>query len=188
MLSQSINGGRHARPRGCIAGHRNRGARAAVVGDRGPESLAPGGDPRPQLHDARYLSRGGRPARRLARPRPHGGRDGGRRNRDGRRPLHGRDGQAAESFEDRADSGPPRRLFPGGIDHRRRRAPAAPALPGRAGRHLCQYLGRGEGRVRYLLHLVQCGRGGRVARQRSRDLSSGPVSRPLGCVADRRRR
>jgi quinolinate synthase len=29
------------------------------------------------------------------------------------------------------------------------------ALSGRAGRHLCQHLGRGEGRVRHLLHLGQ---------------------------------
>ena len=38
--------------------------------------------------------------------------------------------------------------------------------PGRAGRDLRQHLGRGEGRVRHLLHLGQCGEGGRVARRR----------------------
>ena len=37
------------------------------------------------------------------------------------------------------------------------------AYPGRAGRHLCEHIGRGEGRLRHLLHLRQCAEGGRVA-------------------------
>ncbi len=41
------------------------------------------------------------------------------------------------------------------VDHRRRRAPAARALPGRAGRDLRQHLGRREGRERHLLHVVE---------------------------------
>ena len=39
------------------------------------------------------------------------------------------------------------------------------ALPRRAGGHLRQHLGRGEGRVRHLLHLGQRGAGRRVARR-----------------------
>ena len=47
------------------------------------------------------------------------------------------------------------RLLARGVDHRRRRAAAAAALPRRAGGHLRQHLGRGEGRVGHLLHLGQ---------------------------------
>ena len=47
------------------------------------------------------------------------------------------------------------RLLARRVDHRRRRAPAAPALSGRAGRDLRQHLGGGEGRERHLLHLGQ---------------------------------
>ncbi len=54
-----------------------------------------------------------------------------------------------------------RRLLAGRVDHRRRRARAARALSRRAGRHLCQHLGRREGGVRYLLHLVERGARGR---------------------------
>ena len=43
----------------------------------------------------------------------------------------------------------------------RRCAPAAPEISGRAGRDLCQHLGRGEGRVGHLLHLGQCAEGRR---------------------------
>ena len=55
----------------------------------------------------------------------------------------------------RADPRPARRLLARRLDHRRGRAPAAPALSRRAGRHLRQHLGRGEGRERHLLHLRQ---------------------------------
>jgi len=41
----------------------------------------------------------------------------------------------------------------GGLDHRRRRAVDATATPGRVSRYLCELIRRGEGRVRYLLHL-----------------------------------
>ena len=54
------------------------------------------------------------------------------------------------------------------IDHRRRHPPAAPALSGRAGGDLRQHLGRGEGRIRHLLHLGQCREGGRGAGRRAR--------------------
>ena len=89
--------------------------------------------------------------------------------------------------EDRADPGPARRLLARRIHHRRRRAPAAPALPGRAGRHLRQHLRRGEGGIGHLLHVRQCGRRRRVARRRPRDLPARPVPRALGRLADRRR-
>ena len=89
--------------------------------------------------------------------------------------------------EDRPDPGPARRLLAGRVHHRRRRAPAAPALPGRAGRHLRQHLRRGEGRVGHLLHLRQRGRGRGVARRRPGDLPARPVPRALGRLADRRR-
>ena len=45
---------------------------------------------------------------------------------------------------------------------------AARGLSRRAGRHLRQHLGRGEGRVRHLLHLVQRRAGGRDASARQR--------------------
>ena len=51
------------------------------------------------------------------------------------------------------------------IDARRHRAPAA-GLSGRAGRHLREHVGRGEGRLRHLLHVGQCAEGRRVARRR----------------------
>ena len=73
----------------------------------------------------------------------------------GRRAFHGRDGQDAESRQDRADPRHARGLLAGRVDHRRRRAAAAPALSRRAGRDLCEHLGRGEGRVGHLLHLRQ---------------------------------
>ena len=60
--------------------------------------------------------------------------------------------------QDRADPGLARRLLARRLDHRRRRAAAARALSGRAGRHLRQHLGRREGRERHLLHLVERGR------------------------------
>ena len=48
------------------------------------------------------------------------------------------------------------RLFAGGLDYRRGRPAAAATLSGRAGRHLCQHVGRSESRVRYLLYVRQC--------------------------------
>ena len=72
-----------------------------------------------------------------------------------RRPLHGRDLEAAEPGQDGADPRQARRLLARRVDHRRRRAAAARALSRRAGRHLRQHLGRREGGERHLLHLVQ---------------------------------
>ena len=45
-----------------------------------------------------------------------------RRDRARRRAFHGRDGEAAEPGQDRADPRPARRLLAGRVDHRRRRA------------------------------------------------------------------
>ncbi len=58
-----------------------------------------------------------------------------------------------------------RRLLAGGIDHRRRCAPAAAALSRRAGRDIRQHIGRGEGGVRHLLHLRQRPQDRRIARR-----------------------
>ena len=93
-----------------------------------------------------------------------------RRDRAGRRALHGRDREDPESRQDRADPGPAGRLLARLLDHRRGRAAAARALPGRAGGHLRQHLGRGEGRERHLLHVVERGAGGREPRRRQGDL------------------
>ena len=57
-------------------------------------------------------------------------------------------------------------------DVRRLRQP----LSRRAGRHLCQHFGGGEGGVRHLLHLGQCKDCGRVARCRSGDHAAGRIS------------
>jgi quinolinate synthase len=43
--------------------------------------------------------------------------------------------------------------------------PVAPAFPRRSGGDLCQHLGRGEGRERHHLHLLQCLAGGRKPRR-----------------------
>ena len=78
--------------------------------------------------------------------------------------------------QDRADPRPQGRLLARGFDHRRGRAAVAGEIPGRAGGRLCQHLGRGEGRGRHLLHLLECPRGGREPRQRYRHLPARPVS------------
>ena len=70
------------------------------------------------------------------------------------------------------------------LDHRRGRAAAARALPGRAGRHLCQHLGRGEGRERHLLHVVERAAGGREPRRRPGDLPARRVSGEIRRLAE----
>ena len=76
-----------------------------------------------------------------------------------RRALHGRDGVDPLAGQDGADPRPRRRLLAVGLDHRR----AAGRLEGpasrRAGRHVRQHLGRGQGAHRLLLHLLQRRRG-----------------------------
>ena len=104
------------------------------------------GHPGAQLHDPGHLPW----CRRLCRRQPgagaRGGQIGGVDHRSGRRALHGRDLQGALPGQDRADPRPPRRLFPGRLDHRRGRAPDQAALSGPAGGHLRQHHRRGEGR------------------------------------------
>ena len=53
--------------------------------------------------------------------------------------------------------------------------PAARPLPGRAGRHVREYLGGREGGVGYLLHVGQCEEGDRVAGRAARDHAAGRV-------------
>ena len=57
--------------------------------------------------------------------------------------------------KDRADPRPQGRLLARRGDHGRGRAAPSRALPRRAGGHLRQHLGRGEGRERHHLHLVE---------------------------------
>ena len=131
------------------------GVRARCRRHPGAEARAQRRHPRAQLPDAGNLPRRRRHRRRLAGAGARGGEDRRRGDRPGRRALHGRDRQDPQSRQDRADPRPAGRLLARRLDHRRRRAPAAPALPRRAGRHLRQHLGRGEGRERHLLHLGQ---------------------------------
>ena len=121
-----------------------------------------------------YMTPGDLPLRRRHRRRQPGagarGDEGGRRrDRAGRRALHGRDREDAEPGEDRADPRPARRLLAGRIDHGGRRAAAARALSRRAGGDICEYIGGGEGGVRHLLHLGQRPQGDRIARRRAGD-------------------
>ena len=76
--------------------------------------------PRAQLPDAGDLPRRRRHRRRQPAAGPRGGEGRRRRHRAGRRALHGRDGQAAEPGQDRADPRPRGRLLAGGFDHARR--------------------------------------------------------------------
>ena len=76
--------------------------------------------------------------------------------------------------EDRPDPRPRRRLLALGLDHGRRAAQLeVPPQPRRGRRHVRQHLGRGEGRDRLLLHLLERRQGGRAhpprARPRHRD-------------------
>ena len=91
--------------------------------------------------------------------------------------------------EDRADPRPERRLLAGRLDHRR----PAPRLEGRASRrarrHVREHLGRGQGRDRLLLHLLERRRRRRPhlagARPRDRDpLRPGHVARRLRRARD----
>ena len=140
--------------------------------------------PRAQLPGPGDLPRGGRHHRRLAGPRPQGGGDGRRRDRHGRRPLHGRDGEDPQSGEDGPDARPRGRLLARRLDHRRGRAPSARAVPRRPGSDLRQHLGRGEGRVRRLLHLGQRRGGRRVAEGPAGHLPARRVPREVRGLAD----
>ena len=59
--------------------------------------------------------------------------------------------------QDRARAGSESRLFACRVDHRRRRSPAARNVSGRADRHVREYVGRGQSRIRRLRHQRQRG-------------------------------
>ena len=139
--------------------------------------------PGAQLPDAGDLPQRRRHRRRLPGAGPRGGAHRRRRHRAGRRALHGRDREDAESRKDRADPGPEGRLLARRVDHGGRRAAAARAPSRRADRDLRQHLGRGEGRERHLLHLGQReedrrGAGRAEASSCSRTSTSRATSRP----------
>ena len=180
-----------ARDRASLRAHQDRhpGGRMAVLralreGDQRAEARAQRRHPGAQLPDAGNLQLRRRFRRRLAAARARGHQGEGRRHRAGRRALHGRDLEDPEPRQDRADPGHARRLLARLRHHRRRRAAAARALPGRAGRRLCQHLGRGEGGERHLLHLVERAAGGREPRRRHGDLPARPVSGEIRRLAD----
>ena len=85
-----------------------------------------------------------------------------------RRAFHGRDGIGPEPGEARPDSRSRCRLLARGLDHGR----AAPRLEGEASRrdrrHVRQHVGRGQGRDRLLLYVLErrCGRRAHPARAR----------------------
>ncbi len=117
--------------------------------------------PGAQLPDAGNLQLRRGLCGRLAPARARGDEGRRRHHRAVRRALHGRDREDPQSRQDRADPRQQGRLLARGLDHRRRRAPAAREISGRAGGRLCQHLGRGEGRGRHLLHVVERRAGGR---------------------------
>ena len=108
------------------------------------------------------------------------------RDRVLRRPLHGRDGVDPVARQDGADPRPRRRLLPVRLDHRRPAARLEGRAPGRDRGDVREHLGRGEGRDRLLLHLVQRGQGRRAHLPRARRRHRGAV-RPRH-VAGRLRR
>ena len=147
------------------------------------------GHPRPQLPAAGDPGRRQLP-RRLARPLAPGGGHRRRGDRLLRRPLHGRDRLDPLAREDGADPRPRRRLLARRLDHRRPAARLEGRAPRRAGGDVRQHLGRGQGRDRLLLHLLQRGQGGRAhlgrARRRDRDpLRPRHVARRLRRARDR---
>ncbi len=156
------------------------GARAVDRRHQSPEERARRGDPRPQLPDARDLQRRRRHQGRLAGPGARSAAHPGLGDRPLRRPLHGRDREAPQSREDRAAARPRGRLLARLLDHRRRRARAARPSSRRAGGHLRQHLGRGEGRERRLLHVGERALDRRGAARRPRDLHPRRVPRQLG--------
>ena len=144
--------------------------RAHVRGGARARRRARRGDPRPQLPGARGPGRR-RLHRRLAAALAPGRLDRRRGDRLLRRPLHGRDRLGPLAREDRADPRPRRRLLALGLDRRRPAARLEGRAPGRRGGDVRQHLGRGEGRDRLLLHLLERGQGRRahLARARPRD-------------------
>ena len=103
-----------------------------------------------------------RPCRRLTGAVPDRRRGARGHHRVLRRSLHGRDGEDPVPGQDRAHSRPAGRLLAGRLDHRRRAARLEGRPSRRRRRLLRQHHGRGEGRDRHLLHLVERRRGGGV--------------------------
>ena len=153
--------------------------RPLCEGDQRAQEGAQRRHPRSQLPDAGNLQLRCRLRRRLAAARARSVQGRRRHHRAMRRALHGRDLEDPEPREDGTHSRPQGRLFARVFDHRRGCAPAAPEIPWRAGRRLCEHLRRREGRGRHLLHLIECNRGGRKPWRRHRDLPARPVSREL---------
>jgi hypothetical protein len=142
--------------------------RALRASDQRAQAGAQRRRPGAQLPDPRNLQLRRRFRRRFAAARARGGEGRRRHHRAVRRPLHGRDLEDPQSRQDRADPRSEGRLLARRLDQRRGRAAAAAEVSRRPGGRLCQHLGRGEGRGRHLLHLVQRRRGGREPRHRTR--------------------
>ncbi len=137
------------------AGDRMAAPRRGHRRDPQAEARAERGHPGAQLSDPRHLPHRRRHHRRLSRAGARGGAHRRRGHRAGRGAFHGRDGEAVEPGEDRADPRSRGRLLARRLDHRGGCPPDAGAPSRRADRHLCQHLGRGEGGKRHLLHLGQ---------------------------------
>src|SRR5258708_1417285 len=90
--------------------------------------------------------------------------------------LDGRDVQDPQSGQGGADPGSQGGLLARLLDQRSRRAALAREISRRAGRRLCQHLGRGQGGGRHLLHLLERARGGPESRRRHGHLPARPVS------------
>ena len=122
--------------------------------DQGAEARAQRRHPGAQLHDAGDLPLRRRFRRRQPRPGARGGATRCRRHRPGRRAFHGRD--LEDPLPDKTvlipDRGAGCSLAASITAADVRLLKQKLSRP--AGRHLCEHLGRGEGRKRHLLHLA----------------------------------
>lgn len=98
-----------------------------------------------------------------------------------RRAFQGRDGQASQSGQDRAHSGPRRRLLAGRLDHRRERSADSAALSGRASRDLRQHFSRVEANA-VIMGIEALGVSGLADKVHSR---ASPISSGSGTVASK---
>ena len=151
--------------------------RALRQGDQRAEARAQRGHPGAQLPDAGNLPLRRRRSRRLPAARRSPASPTRRGDRAGRRAFHGRNLENSQPRKDRAD---PRHARPAARSPPRSPAPTSARLrkqyPGVSDRRLCQHLGRGEGRGRHLLHLLQRAEGRREPRHGSRDHAARPIS------------